>query len=76
LFDFQMEALIYGLHCLDRAVFAYWGAKNITTEKPSGLWLLTQVRRAAQDEQRVLFEWLRRKFEPESGGKSPEDKGN
>jgi hypothetical protein len=27
LFDFQMEALIYGLHCLDRAVFAYWGAE-------------------------------------------------
>ena len=27
LFDFQMEALIYGLHCLDRAVFACWGAE-------------------------------------------------
>jgi 5-methylcytosine-specific restriction endonuclease McrA len=40
------------------------GAKNITTEKPTGLWLLTQVRRAALDEQRVVFEWLRRKFEP------------
>jgi len=26
LVDFQMEALIYGLHCLDRAVFAFWGA--------------------------------------------------
>jgi hypothetical protein len=25
LFDFQMEMLIFGLHCLDRAVFAYWG---------------------------------------------------
>lgn len=27
LFDFQMEELIYGLHCLDRAVFACWGAE-------------------------------------------------
>jgi hypothetical protein len=27
LFDFQMETLIYGLHCLDRAVFAYWGSE-------------------------------------------------
>lgn len=27
LFDFQMETLIYGLHCLDRAVFAFWGAE-------------------------------------------------
>jgi hypothetical protein len=27
LFDFQMEELIYGLHCLDRAVFAHWGAE-------------------------------------------------
>lgn len=25
LFDFQMETLIYGLHCLDRGVFAYFG---------------------------------------------------
>ena len=27
LFDLQMETLIFGLHCLDRAVFAFWGAK-------------------------------------------------
>jgi hypothetical protein len=26
LFDFRMEVLVYGLHCLDRAVFTYWGA--------------------------------------------------
>jgi len=25
LFDLQMETLIFGLHCLDRAVFTYWG---------------------------------------------------
>ena len=39
------------------------GAKNITTEKPTGLWLLSQVRRAGQDEQLVVLNWLRKKFE-------------
>jgi hypothetical protein len=38
------------------------GAKNVTTEKPTGLWLLTQVRRAGQDEQRAVLKWLREKF--------------
>lgn len=38
------------------------GAKNITGEKPSAIWLLSQVRRAGQDEQRAVFEWLRSKF--------------
>ena len=38
------------------------GAKNITIEKPTGLWLLTQIRRAGQDEQRAVFDWLRSKF--------------
>ncbi len=38
------------------------GAKNITTEKPTGLWLLSQIRRAGQDEQRAVFDWLRKKF--------------
>jgi hypothetical protein len=38
------------------------GAKNITAEKPTGIWLLTQVRRAGQDEQRAVFDWLRSKF--------------
>lgn len=38
------------------------GAKNITGEKPSGIWLLSQVRRAGRDEQLVLFEWLKSKF--------------
>lgn len=38
------------------------GAKNITGEKPSGIWLLSQVRRAGQDEQRAVFEWLSKKF--------------
>ena len=39
------------------------GAKNITTEKPSSIWLLSQVRRAGRDEQKAVFEWLRSKFE-------------
>lgn len=38
------------------------GAKNITSEKPTGLWLLSQIRRAGQDEQLAVFQWLRKKF--------------
>lgn len=38
------------------------GAKNVTNEKPSGIWLLTQVRRAGHDEQRAVFEWLKKKL--------------
>jgi hypothetical protein len=38
------------------------GAKNITHQKPNSIWLLSQIRRAGLDEQRAVFEWLRRKF--------------
>jgi 5-methylcytosine-specific restriction endonuclease McrA len=38
------------------------GAKNITTEKPSEVWLLSQVRRAGMQEQRAVYDWLHRKF--------------
>src|ERR1019366_4745355 len=38
------------------------GAKNITSEKPTAIWLLGQVRRAGQDEQKAVFDWLRAKF--------------
>ncbi|HUQ49837.1 MAG TPA: HNH endonuclease signature motif containing protein [Terriglobales bacterium] len=38
------------------------GAKNITTEKPRAIWLLSQVRRAGIAEQREVFEWLAKKF--------------
>lgn len=38
------------------------GAKNITAEKASAIWLLSQIRRAGQDEQKIVFEWLRKKF--------------
>lgn len=40
------------------------GAKNITGEKPSWLWLKAQIKRASQDDQRAVFDWLRQKFEP------------
>jgi hypothetical protein len=39
------------------------GAKNITSEKPTGIWLLSQIRRAGQDEQRAAYEWLKTKFD-------------
>jgi 5-methylcytosine-specific restriction endonuclease McrA len=38
------------------------GAKNITSEKPTTIWLLSQIRRAGQDEQKAVFVWLRTKF--------------
>ena len=38
------------------------GAKNLTTEKPTTIWLLSQVRRAGQDEQRTVYSWLKTKF--------------
>jgi len=38
------------------------GAKNVTTEKPTKIWLLSQVRRAGQDEQMAVLKWLREKF--------------
>jgi 5-methylcytosine-specific restriction endonuclease McrA len=38
------------------------GAKNITAEKPTGMWLLMQLRRAGQDEQKAAYNWLRAKF--------------
>jgi hypothetical protein len=39
------------------------GAKNITSEKPTTIWLLAQVRRAGMDEQKKVFDWLKSKFE-------------
>ena len=39
------------------------GAKNTTTEKPTWLWLLAQIRRAAQDDQLAARDWLNKKFE-------------
>jgi 5-methylcytosine-specific restriction endonuclease McrA len=38
------------------------GAKNITHEKPTTIWLLSQIRRAGSDEQRAVYEWLDKKF--------------
>ena len=38
------------------------GAKNLVQEPPSWTWLLGQLRRAKQDDQRAALEWLKRKF--------------
>lgn len=38
------------------------GAKNITTEKPTEIWLLSQIRRAGRDEQLKVLKWLKKKF--------------
>jgi 5-methylcytosine-specific restriction endonuclease McrA len=38
------------------------GAKNITAEKPTTIWLLSQIRRAGLEEQRSVFDWLQTKF--------------
>jgi len=38
------------------------GAKNVTAEKPSTIWLLSQIRRAGIEEQRVVLAWLKKKF--------------
>src|ERR1700722_287645 len=38
------------------------GAKNITEEKTTSIWLLSQVRRAGQEEQRAVLNWLTKKF--------------
>lgn len=38
------------------------GAKNVTGEKPSEIWLLSQIRRAGRNEQRAVYDWLRTKF--------------
>ena len=42
------------------------GAKNVTGEKPTAIWLLSQVRRAGQDEQKAVYDWLRKKFSKEN----------
>jgi HNH endonuclease len=49
------------------------GAKNVTSEKPTGLWLLSQIRRAGQDEQIAVLNWLRKKFDTEKSKKSITD---
>ncbi|HEY5330668.1 MAG TPA: HNH endonuclease signature motif containing protein [Acidobacteriaceae bacterium] len=38
------------------------GIKQIAVEKPSAIWLLSQVRRAGQDEQRSVLAYLLNKF--------------
>lgn len=38
------------------------GAKSITAVKPPVIWLLSQIRRAGQDEQHAVLDWLLKKF--------------
>ena len=38
------------------------GAKNLAQEPPGRTWLLGQLRRATQDDQRAALDWLKRKF--------------
>lgn len=38
------------------------GAKNVTAERPSAIWLLSQVRRAGRAEQEAVYDWLRQRF--------------
>jgi hypothetical protein len=38
------------------------GAKNLTLEKPSRIWLLQQVRRANYADQFAVYEWLGNRF--------------
>ena len=40
----------------------YEGAKSIATKRPNLIWLKSQVNRAAQSEQRAVFEWLSKRF--------------
>jgi len=42
------------------------GAKNITSVKPTAIWLLSQVRRAGHDEQLAVLKWLLKKFNREA----------
>lgn len=43
------------------------GAKNLTQEPPSRVWLLGQVRNASRGDQRAVLEWLRSKFGEDQG---------
>lgn len=38
------------------------GAKNVTQQKPSTIWLLSQIRRAGLEGQRAVLAWLGKKF--------------
>lgn len=39
------------------------GAKNVTSEKPTAVWLLSQIRRAGITEQQAAYDWLKGKFD-------------
>ncbi len=43
------------------------GLQNTALAKPDQIWLLTQVRRATIEDQKVLLDWLLAKFRPSAG---------
>ena len=43
------------------------GAKNVTQEPPSYVWLISQVRRASESDQIEILKWLRNKFKHNIG---------
>ncbi len=52
------------------------GAKNVTGEKPTAIWLLSQVRRANLDDQRTVFYWLKKKFNDVTDRKARDSSSN
>jgi 5-methylcytosine-specific restriction endonuclease McrA len=38
------------------------GAQNLVQEPPSKIWLLSQIRRAKNDDQQAVLEWLKKRF--------------
>ena len=52
------------LDCLAKIgkVRAMVEAKNITTEKPTWVWLKAQVKRATEKDKRAVYDWLRRHY--------------
>jgi hypothetical protein len=38
------------------------GVRELRPTKPPAIWLLSQIRRAGQDEQRAVLDWLLKKF--------------
>ena len=47
------------------------GAKNVTTERPTGMWLMQAIRRAGLDEQREVYRRLQAKFGDSSAENTP-----
>jgi hypothetical protein len=42
------------------------GLQNTNLPTPDQVWLLSQIRRATIDDQKVVLEWLQKKFTPKN----------